>query len=130
VTVTLWQTSIAQIADGTRVWITKDSPIYRASNDVAALIGTLATSLVCTRILGWARFERRIVPHRFALADIAVVLSAVTVAVLSGVHAATSAAYLTLVVAVLLVASVTVWPRLSWVRRPGLEAGRAGRVSR
>lgn len=41
VTVTLWQASIAQIADWTRVWITKDSPIYRASNDVAALTGTL-----------------------------------------------------------------------------------------
>jgi hypothetical protein len=120
VTVTLWVTSIAQIADGARTWTTKDSPIYRASNDVAALVGALAGSLVSGRILAWARFERRIVPHRFALADIALVLSAGTVAVLAAVHAAAAAAYLTLVAVALLAASVTVWPRLAWVRRPAL----------
>lgn len=120
VTVTVWGTSIAQIADSAQAWTSQDSPIYHASNDFAGLIATLAASLVCARILGWAAYGRRTVPIRFALADVSLVMAVVAVAILSAVHRATAAASLTAVVAVLLAASVTVWPWLTWVRRPGL----------
>ena len=118
-TVTLWGTSIARIADSAGAWTTQDSPIYHADNDVTVVISTLPGSLVYTRILGWAVFGRRVVRHRFALADLAVGLCVVTVTVLSVVHLAKAAAYLTPVAAALLAASVTLWPRVTWVRRPG-----------
>ena len=118
VTVTLWETSIAQIADSTRTWASMDGPVYHARNDVAGVIATLAASLVGTRILGWAALGRRTLSRRFLLADIVLLSAVVTVAILAAAHQALAAACLTPVVVVLLAASVTVWPRLTWVRRP------------
>jgi hypothetical protein len=122
VTITVWGPSVAEISDSTASWMTEENPQWSAGNDVGGVVGMLGMGAILARVASWALWHGRLAWRRFMLADIAVLPLIVTVGVLLGIHSVTVGAYLCWITVAFIALTITVWPRLAWVRRPANSA--------